>query len=282
MANINEKKHYHFIYKTTNLINGKYYFGMHSTSNLKDGYLGSGKHLRYSIRKYGKSNFKCEILEFLPDRLSLIAREKELITEEMISNPICMNISYGGLGGFQNEEHEKKFRIASLANYKEALETARKKQKWLRENDKEWYNREALNNSIRLKGNVSWTGKHHTDKSKQKIGQTNSIHQKGNGNSQFGTCWITNGTENKKIKKNDTIPEGWYVGRCIHSDSNCIQNGINHPSYGYHWITNGIKDRKIKKEELVPENWRYGRSLIGNVGKNQYSSLSKKGLEALS
>ena len=29
----------------------------------------------------------------------------------------------------------------------------------------------------------------------------NSIKQKGENNSQFGTGWITNGVENKKIKK---------------------------------------------------------------------------------
>jgi len=45
---------YHFLYKTTNLINNKYYYGMHSTYKLDDGYLGSGNRLRYSIRKYGK------------------------------------------------------------------------------------------------------------------------------------------------------------------------------------------------------------------------------------
>jgi hypothetical protein len=36
----------------------------------------------------------------------------------------------------------------------------------------------------------------------------------GSKNSQFGTMWITNGIENKKIKKDlDIIPEGWYKGR---------------------------------------------------------------------
>lgn len=38
--------------------------------------------------------------------------------------------------------------------------------------------------------------------------------QSGNLNSQYGTMWITNGRENKKIKKDiDPIPEGWYNGR---------------------------------------------------------------------
>jgi hypothetical protein len=38
----------------------------------------------------------------------------------------------------------------------------------------------------------------------------------GDKTSQFGTMWITNGTENRKIKKDlDSIPEGWYKGRII-------------------------------------------------------------------
>ena len=32
-------------------------------------------------------------------------------------------------------------------------------------------------------------------------------------NSQYGTMWITNGIENKKIIKTEVIPEGWYIGR---------------------------------------------------------------------
>jgi hypothetical protein len=31
-------------------------------------------------------------------------------------------------------------------------------------------------------------------------------------NSQFGTCWITNETENKRIKKIEIIPNGWRLG----------------------------------------------------------------------
>lgn len=37
--------------------------------------------------------------------------------------------------------------------------------------------------------------------------------QSGKGNSQYGTMWIHRGLENKKIKKNEAIPEGWKKGR---------------------------------------------------------------------
>lgn len=49
------------IYLTTNLINGKKYIGMQL--NYTVDYLGSGKLIRRSIKKYGEENFKKEILE---------------------------------------------------------------------------------------------------------------------------------------------------------------------------------------------------------------------------
>lgn len=38
-------------------------------------------------------------------------------------------------------------------------------------------------------------------------------HQSGESNSQYGTMWITNGEINKKIRKTEPIPEGYYKGR---------------------------------------------------------------------
>lgn len=52
-----------YIYKTTNLVNGKKYIGQSSySSNKTEGYLGSGIRLRYAIKKYGADNFKKEII----------------------------------------------------------------------------------------------------------------------------------------------------------------------------------------------------------------------------
>lgn len=59
----------------------------------------------------------------------------------------------------------------------------------------------------------NWYGKKHKEESKRKIGEANSLKQKGSSNSQFGSCWITNGNENRKMKKNDELPLGWRFGR---------------------------------------------------------------------
>jgi hypothetical protein len=204
-----KKKKYHYIYKTTNIVNGKYYIGMHSTDNLNDGYIGSGKRLWYSIKKYGKENFKCEIIEMLPDRLSLREREKELVNESILKEKMCMNLKPGGDGGFVDDEHKKKFHrnggIATIHLLKKYAAEHLKKMK----TDDEY--RKKFSNIF--KGNTNWVGKHHTEESKRKIGNANSLIQRGSGNSQYGTKWITNGNENKKIKKEEPIPNGWRLGR---------------------------------------------------------------------
>ena len=38
-------------------------------------------------------------------------------------------------------------------------------------------------------------------------------HAQGHRNSQYGTMWVTNEVESKKIRKGDSIPSGWRPGR---------------------------------------------------------------------
>jgi hypothetical protein len=100
MNNRAENREFHVIYKTTCLITGKWYIGMHSTDNINDGYLGSGSILSRSVKKYGKENHRYEILEYLPTRKLLVLREEEILTKELRTNPLCMNIRSGGTGNY--------------------------------------------------------------------------------------------------------------------------------------------------------------------------------------
>ena len=51
-----------YIYKITNLVNGKIYVGQHS-SNTNRYYMGSGSELKKAKKEFGTHNFKMEILE---------------------------------------------------------------------------------------------------------------------------------------------------------------------------------------------------------------------------
>jgi len=54
---------------------------------------------------------------------------------------------------------------------------------------------------------IANTGKKHRLETILKMSGPNS--------SQYGTMWITNGVQNKKVKKNDLIPSGWKKERVL-------------------------------------------------------------------
>jgi hypothetical protein len=206
----------HYIYKTTCNVTGKYYVGMHSTNNLEDGYMGSGKRLRYSIRKYGVENHIKEILEYYQTREELSKREREIVNKELIKEYLCMNLIVGGEGGRGFTSEEQKLNAIK----------SNEKQKLLRE-DPEWVVRKANRMSVTNKQQYEegkrekkyfhdWNGKKHSDESKQLMSEKKKGLGVGETNSQYGTCWITKDGTNKKIKKEDLetyLNNGWVKGR---------------------------------------------------------------------
>ena len=60
----------HFIYLTTNLITNQKNIGKHF-GELDDSYLGSGVILQKAIQKYGKQNFKRDILYISQDAMRI-------------------------------------------------------------------------------------------------------------------------------------------------------------------------------------------------------------------
>jgi hypothetical protein len=212
-----KEKKYHFIYKTTNILSGKYYIGMHSTDNLEDGYMGSGKRLRYSLNKYGKENHKVEILEFFDSRKELAVREKDIVNLNEIAKEECLNLVVGGGAAKYTFSDEKKLfengkRLGDNHAYrlktdKEYLDKVKKRASEL------FY---QLHRENKLSNTPRFSGGKHTQDARNKIGLANMIKQRGELNSQYNTCWITNGTENKKVKKDtlkDWLSAGWLKGR---------------------------------------------------------------------
>ena len=216
-----KKANIHYLYKTTCLVTGRYYIGMHSTCNLDDGYMGSGKRLRYSIRKYGVDNHKKEILEFFENRELLIEAEKKAITEDMVLDENCMNLKGGGSGGFSSDEHAIKFSMCGNKAFKDKMlnDTIFKLNfsKIKKENTK----KRILDGNMKFwRDNYDWNDKKHSDETKQKMSELKKGTGTGESNSQYGTCWITKDGSNKKIKKEDIgsyLNEGWVKGKKVKS-----------------------------------------------------------------
>jgi len=98
MANIKLSHKHHFIYRTTNIINGKYYIGVHNTNDIEDGYLGSGVLLQRAIKKYGIGNFKREIIKHFNTSEEAFNNEISVVNESVVNDDNSYNLSLGGDG----------------------------------------------------------------------------------------------------------------------------------------------------------------------------------------
>jgi group I intron endonuclease len=120
---------YIFTYITTNNVNGKQYVGMHVTNNIDDRYLGSGKILYDSIKKYGKENFSRDIVNMFSSTIDAHSDEEKLIKQYNTISPYGYNISPSGgthASGKHSEESNEKNRKSHLGKL-QTDETKRKK-----------------------------------------------------------------------------------------------------------------------------------------------------------
>ena len=83
-----------YIYKTTNLLNSKYYVGVHSGP--LGSYYGSGKALKWALKKYGLVNFSREIIDELQTIEEAYAREAEIVNKAFIDQVDTYNMCLGG------------------------------------------------------------------------------------------------------------------------------------------------------------------------------------------
>lgn len=92
-----------YLYKITNKIDNKIYIGCHQTKNINDGYMGSGKHIKRAVAKYGTENFIKEVLSLHTSANEMYDAEANIVTKEFASNLSTYNIAEGGRGGYRGE-----------------------------------------------------------------------------------------------------------------------------------------------------------------------------------
>ena len=133
-----------YIYRITNLINGKTYIGQHKYKKLNDSYMGSGVLIKRAIKKHGIENFKKEILEFNIPTVELANDwEQMYILFERAKGKSEYNIANGGNGtGTVSEETKRKMSKLNKGR-KHSEETKRKIS-------------EANKGKSRNKGHIPW------------------------------------------------------------------------------------------------------------------------------
>lgn len=206
---------YNTVYKTTNKVNNKVYYGVHQTTNPDDNYLGSGVELQTDIKKYGKINFKKEVLKTFNTVEEMFEYEAEIVTEDVVNDPMTYNLTLGGYGGLsfagKKSVWVQKARGTRKEGFtKEEQEKAHKAWRYYYDNDLEF--RKKHNDDLRKAGKLTLTLE---AKKKRKETFKEIKHQQGERNSQHGTMWITDGISSTKINKNLSIPKGWKKGRVI-------------------------------------------------------------------
>lgn len=181
-------KRYHYFYKIINNINSHYYYGVHNTDDLDDGYMGSGKRLHLAYKKYGIENFTKEILRFFDTSEEAFEYEAEVVTEEITKDSCCYNIQCGG----------RSFSPKGLI--------------CVRDKDGNHFS-VRLDDPRYLSGELvpNWTGRHHTQESRNKIRKTMSKE-----NSTNNRVWINKEGIVKyllKEKLTEYLDDGWSLGR---------------------------------------------------------------------
>jgi hypothetical protein len=220
MKRADQRKH-HYIYRIVRH-DGKYYIGLHSTDDLDDGYFGSGKLLWRSIKKHGKDKHSKQIVEFLPSRALLKAREAEIVNEELLGDALCLNLKVGGDGGFPPGQSKKnwedpKYRERVTKAISERMPEVLKR-KWsepeyramMTAKSKDYWNDPEYREKCSVGGSYKRSDVHREAQAERCRRQT------GENNPCFGTVWITNGTEVKKIKKDQLktfVDAGFRKGR---------------------------------------------------------------------
>lgn len=177
--------------------------------------MGSGKYLKRAIEKYGLDNFTKEILHIFDTKDEMNQKEKELVVLSENSYNLCE----GGQGGFGfinerglNWTIEKNNKISGFKNF-----TKEQRLKYARLGGQSAKNSTIIRNRKSL-GLSKPTTQLRSEAALLKRAKTlkENNHGVGTKNSQFGTCWITNGINNKKIRKEEFdkyILNGYYKGR---------------------------------------------------------------------
>lgn len=217
-----DRRRFHYLYKVTCKVTGRYYIGMHSTDDMDDGYMGSGKRLWQSFKKHGIEQHVKEVLEQLPSREALRLREEQVVSDELIDDPMCMNLALGGEGGWDHVNAVLRRRIghhsrAGYAGYIASIKSGKRCTTNLKHVDRaalKLAKRGYFQPSIQVRAVAA--AKHPDVIAKRKLTYARIGHQSGEKNSSYGTRWINRDGVSQRVRGIEAyrlLEHGWLLGK---------------------------------------------------------------------
>ena len=284
-----------YIYLTTNTLNNMSYIGKHHAQKFEpEKYLGSNKHLLASIKKYGRENFTCRLLQVCFSDDDLNNAEKYWIDlYGAVESSMFYNIASGGEGGrvmlnrvwvnngtlekriLKDEPIPEGFVLGGLRRNNGHKVSAAKKGKPSKNKGKRWFNNgtdQTMANKCpegwkpgRLKFALSGkelynNGKEHkyfTHLSEIPAGWVKGAIPGSRTSNTSGKVAYNNGVTHIYLHEDEIPPEGFIRG---YTKERNIKNQESHakPSKGKHWYNNGIEQRYFSETDIVPDGWKLG------------------------
>lgn len=174
--------------------------------------MGSGLLIRRAIEKYGIENFEKTILQYFNSAEEMFEAESLVVNEEFVADESTYNLKCGGEGSWDFVNANTSVEQKVLAGKLGASSTNEKLKDQIFRKE---FGEKISKATKGRQSNKAFTGHHHSEEFKCRLGAANSKHQTGSGNSQYGKMWIYNEDLKSctRIPKNNPIPEGWKRGR---------------------------------------------------------------------
>lgn len=261
-----------FIYKTTCLINNKIYIGRRviKGDNSDDLYLGSGVLFARAIKKYGKSNFKREILRYCNNEHELQIWEYYYIKRYNSQNmEIGYNIADGDVNSKLGNPMNSPVILAKVRGRKRTLE----QRKRMSEANKG----RIISEEQKRKVSEKLKGIKHTEKHNQKVSEALKCHIGsflGRKHTEETKRLISRKNSGKRISeeqkerlriahlgKKHTKEHREHISRSNLGKHNHDQKWVDdmrRNNIGAKMITNGLRCTYLYPGQELPEGWKFG------------------------
>lgn len=118
----------HCVYISRHLESGKYYIGKGKTSLVNAGhYKGSGSLMLRMLKKHPKDEWVTTVIETFETAEQAYNLEGQLVTEEVVADPMSLNLKTGGVGNCRHSAETKLKMSASHQNRKPMSDENRQK-----------------------------------------------------------------------------------------------------------------------------------------------------------